>query len=147
MTQKITQQVFTLAADGKSPKRIARELNLSLFEVNARLDIFNEDSGMRSVNENVKPGRLFDALPPSLIDAFKKKDVTPREGEVLYLSTQAWSNKGIANLLEISTRTVETHRYRARLKIGARNIADTIRFVMRAAPSLIDGSKLPEWKL
>ena len=99
------------------------------------------------MNENVKPGKLFDALPQSLIDAFKEAHVTPRQGEVLYLASRGWSNKGIANLLEISTRTAEVHRLNGQAKIGARNVADTLRFVVKAAPSLLTGSKSPECEL
>ena len=143
----MTHSVFRLAADGKSEKAIARELGIFLFEVNARLNSFNEYYPTSSVNENVKPGKLFDELPQSLIDAFKKAHVTPRQGEVLYLAARGWSNKGIGNLLEISTRTAEVHRFNGQTKIGARNVADTLRFVMKAAPSLLTGSKCPECEL
>jgi DNA-binding NarL/FixJ family response regulator len=147
MTHTITQNVFSLAADGKNPKSIAEELNITPQEVSGRLNIFNTGSGMRSVNENVKPGKLFEKLPPSLIEAFQSKGVTARQGEVLYLVAQGWSNKNIANFLEISIRTEERHRFLGQCKIGVRNTAGTFNFVMKAAPSLIDASRHAEYEL
>lgn len=143
----MTKNVFSLAADGKSEKAIARELGVFLFEVKTRLNSFNEYYPTRSVNESVTPGKLFNALPESLINAFKEAHLTPREGEVLYLVARGWNNGNIANVLEISIRTAELHRFRGQIKIGARNAADTFRFVMNAAPSLLTGSKFPEYEL
>ena len=45
-------------------------------------------------------------------------DLTPREREILLLLAHGQSNKGVARALEISTRTVETHRLRLRRKLG-----------------------------
>ncbi len=144
ISREMTQKVFNLAADGLSAKEIAKQLNISLFEVDVRTNIFNE-APAKYVNENVIPGKLFNVLPQSLIAAFKEMHVTEREGEVLYLAAQGWKNKNIANFLEISRRTVEVHRFNGQPKIHARNISDVVRFVMSAAPSLIRASKLPEY--
>jgi two-component system nitrate/nitrite response regulator NarL len=45
-------------------------------------------------------------------------DLTPREREILLLLAHGQSNKGVARALDISTRTVETHRLRLRRKLG-----------------------------
>ncbi|MCX7230479.1 MAG: response regulator transcription factor [Burkholderiales bacterium] len=45
-------------------------------------------------------------------------DLTPREREILLLLAHGQSNKTVARALDISTRTVETHRLRLRRKLG-----------------------------
>ncbi len=45
-------------------------------------------------------------------------DLTPREREILLLLAHGQSNKAVARALDISTRTVETHRLRLRRKLG-----------------------------
>ena len=45
-------------------------------------------------------------------------ELTPREREILLLLAHGQSNKAVARALDISTRTVETHRLRLRRKLG-----------------------------
>lgn len=45
-------------------------------------------------------------------------DLTPREREILLMLAHGQSNKAVARTLDISTRTVETHRLRLRRKLG-----------------------------
>ena len=58
------------------------------------------------------------------------RSLTPREREVLQLITQGASNKVTANELGISHRTVEVHRARCMVKLGARNTAELVRIVL-----------------
>jgi two-component system nitrate/nitrite response regulator NarL len=44
--------------------------------------------------------------------------LTPREREILLMLAHGQSNKAVARALDISTRTVETHRLRLRRKLG-----------------------------
>ena len=55
--------------------------------------------------------------------------LTPREAEVLRLVVEGSTNKGIARVLGISRRTVETHRARIMRKTHAASLADLIRIV------------------
>lgn len=50
--------------------------------------------------------------------------LTPRESEILGLALAGHTNKEIARILEISHRTVETHRARIFLKTGASSLVD-----------------------
>jgi len=52
--------------------------------------------------------------------------LTPREREVMLLIVAGHSNKEIARRLELSTRTIETHRGHIMEKTGAHSLADLI---------------------
>jgi DNA-binding NarL/FixJ family response regulator len=56
--------------------------------------------------------------------------LTPREVEVLVLVAQGNTNRGIADQLGISPRTVETHRERVMGKLRIRSVAGLTRFVV-----------------
>ena len=56
--------------------------------------------------------------------------LTPREVEVLVLVAQGKTNRGIAEELGISPRTVETHRERVMAKLRIRTVAGLTRFVV-----------------
>lgn len=53
--------------------------------------------------------------------------LTPREREVLGFVVAGHTNKGIAKVLGLSRRTVETHRANIRRKIGATSLPELIR--------------------
>ncbi len=56
-----------------------------------------------------------------------QKALTKREGEVLDLISEGYSNKQGAVRMGISPRTFESHRAEAMRKLGARNTADLVR--------------------
>ena len=56
--------------------------------------------------------------------------LTAREVQVLVLVAQGNTNRGIAEQLGISPRTVETHRERVMAKLRIRSVAGLTRFVM-----------------
>lgn len=57
--------------------------------------------------------------------------LTQREREVLQLTAEAYTCSEIAGRLEISTRTVEKHRQRAREKLCVRNAVELATYVYR----------------
>jgi two-component system response regulator NreC len=57
--------------------------------------------------------------------------LTNREREILQLIAEGKSNKRIAYLLSLSTRTVEHHRLRTMKKLNISKIADLIKFAIR----------------
>ncbi|NEV60756.1 response regulator transcription factor [Thiorhodococcus minor] len=65
------------------------------------------------------------ATEQSILERFRQ--LTPREHEVLTLTTQGLTNKDIARELGISPRTVENHRARMMEKMGASNLAELCR--------------------
>jgi RNA polymerase sigma factor (sigma-70 family) len=58
------------------------------------------------------------------------ESLTPREVEVLVLVAEGLTNRKIAERLEISPRTVETHRERVMAKLRIRTVAGLTRFVV-----------------
>jgi len=57
--------------------------------------------------------------------------LTEREQEVLILIAEGMSNKDIGNTLNISPRTVDSHRTNIRNKTGIKNLAGMIRFAYK----------------
>lgn len=62
-----------------------------------------------------------------------KKDgiLSTREIQVLKLLAEGYSNKEIANLLHISAKTIETHRYRIMDKLELNNFADLVKYAIK----------------
>ena len=73
----------------------------------------------RYVATQVAPDQAADAL-------------TTREREIVRLLAEGRSNKSIAALLGISAKTVETHRAAVMKKLGAKSVAELIRYAIRA---------------
>lgn len=56
--------------------------------------------------------------------------LTPREEEVLRLTAFGYSNKEIANQLDISVKTVEAHKANAMTKLGMKGRIDIVRYAL-----------------
>jgi len=65
-------------------------------------------------------------------DAVKLGALTAREREVLELAAKGLHAKEIGAALGISPRTVEVHKTRIMEKLGARNLAELVRFALGA---------------
>lgn len=61
----------------------------------------------------------------------EREQLTPRERQIVKLVAEGNSNKRIATILKVSTKTVETHRSSAMRKIGARSSADLALYAAR----------------
>ncbi len=57
--------------------------------------------------------------------------VTPREREIVQLLAESCSNREIADKLNLSVKTVETHRANIMKKMGFRNITDLVLYAVR----------------
>ncbi len=72
------------------------------------------------------------ALPVAQMDAVSGRqqigELSQREMEVLQLISRGLSNKEIGGRLDISVKTVETHKSRALEKLGLRTRADIVRY-------------------
>jgi DNA-binding NarL/FixJ family response regulator len=57
--------------------------------------------------------------------------LTPREREIVQLLSEGKTNKEIAVVLDISTRTVETHRANIMHKLGMESLSDLVHYAIR----------------
>lgn len=64
--------------------------------------------------------------------------LTNREREVLQLIAEGKSTRDTAETLNISAKTVETHRLRMMNKLGLRNVADLTKFALREGLTTLD---------
>jgi DNA-binding NarL/FixJ family response regulator len=58
--------------------------------------------------------------------------LTQRQREILQLIAEGRSTKEIAHLLEVSVKTVETHRVRLMDRLGIHDVAGLVRFALKA---------------
>ncbi|HPT99519.1 MAG TPA: helix-turn-helix transcriptional regulator, partial [Armatimonadota bacterium] len=66
------------------------------------------------------------------------EQLTTREREVLHWTVEGKTAPQIASLLEISVRTVETHRANVMRKLGTRSKSDLVRYVVERAERQAD---------
>lgn len=63
---------------------------------------------------------------------FKQEEtISSREREILQLLAESKSNKDISSVLNLSVKTVETHRANIMRKLGLRNITDLVLYAVR----------------
>jgi DNA-binding NarL/FixJ family response regulator len=79
-------------------------------------------AGRDLISEYVKP--LVARQPPG-------GRITPRERELACLLADGYSSKEAAAVLGISVKTAETHRASLLRKLGARNVADVVKYCIR----------------
>jgi DNA-binding NarL/FixJ family response regulator len=122
LTPAEARQVMHEGAIGFVPKTLAiEELQAAILKM-ARGERFVSDYLMVSERNEAVAARQ--APPPGL------EGLTPREIEVLNELVQGWSNKQIAQNLEVTEITVKAHLGRLFRKIGAKNRADAVRLAL-----------------
>ncbi len=65
------------------------------------------------------------------LDVQPDTHVTAREREIIQMLSEGKSNKEVAVALNISTRTVETHRANIMRKLGLESLGDLVRYAIR----------------
>ena len=83
---------------------------------------FNEDFSRTVRQALASPSFLGDGMIDQL---------TPREREIAVLIAQSHSSKEVASRLHISIKTAENHRANLMRKLGVRDVAGLVRFVVR----------------
>ena len=73
---------------------------------------------------------LAEDVAPS-VNAIRSEPLTPREREVLQLLAEGQSNKEVAAALDISPKTVETHRARIFAKLHLHSMNELVRYAIR----------------
>ena len=89
-------------------------------------------AGERFLSPAISPPRLQAYLRRAKARGEDDFDLlTPREREVLQLLAEGHSNQEIAQQLQISVKTVETHRSHLMQKLGAGHKTDLIKYALR----------------
>lgn len=83
------------------------------------------------VSEMVLTGYLRGGPRAENGDDSLRLPLTAREREIVQLLAEGKSNKEVANALNISVKTAETHRSRIMAKLGLRSIGELVRFAVR----------------
>ena len=68
--------------------------------------------------------RKFEAVIDEPVDL---ELLTPRQRDILRLVSLGHTNREIANLLQISVRTAEVHRFNLMRRLNVRNVAQLLR--------------------
>ena len=76
-------------------------------------------------------GMVSEALLQSFLTKGNGSPLTARERSVVQLIAEGYSNKKIASILNLSVKTVETHRAAAHRKLSLRSTADLVRYAIR----------------
>ncbi|MCG3113009.1 MAG: response regulator transcription factor [Candidatus Manganitrophus sp.] len=68
----------------------------------------------------------------------EKRSLTKRETEIVRLVADGFKNREVAEKLQISVKTVETHRANIMNKLALRNLAELIRYAIQKGLVKID---------
>ncbi|CAB1082352.1 hypothetical protein D1AOALGA4SA_9977 [Olavius algarvensis Delta 1 endosymbiont] len=79
--------------------------------------------------------RLYKKLDP--LQKVLKQNLTGRQKEILQLITEGHSNKEIADILCISARTVERHKYNMMQKLKLKTTADLVKYAIKQGITFI----------
>jgi DNA-binding NarL/FixJ family response regulator len=122
------------------------QLTREIFQAGARGYLLKSDAGRYVVAaidalSRHKPfftGQVSETILETFLRNIKSPEsmprsgsITPREREIIQLLAEGKSNKRISSILEISVKTVETHRAAIMRKIGAKSVADLVRYAVR----------------
>jgi DNA-binding NarL/FixJ family response regulator len=83
------------------------------------------------VNDMVLAGFLDRRENGATTEAPKLPKLTPREREVIQLLAEGKSSKEVASLLNLSTKTAETHRSNIMRKLGIHSIRDLVVYAVK----------------
>jgi DNA-binding NarL/FixJ family response regulator len=83
------------------------------------------------ISDALRNPALDEFLDPSKRHVKTTIDLTGRQREVLQLVAEGRSAKEIAGILNISSRTVETHKYKIMDELGARTTAELVQHAIK----------------
>lgn len=115
------EQALKAGADGYLSKEVGfRELIDSIRKVNDGERVFSR-SILKILNNRYSPG---------ISENNESVAITKREQQILNLIAQGNTNAGISEKLNISVRTVESHRYNLMHKLDIKNTAELVRYAV-----------------
>lgn len=86
------------------------------------------DAGFgHSAVASVKHPEIDELLENTLLNIKLDKPLTKRESQILKLIVTGETNRGIAQIIHRTERTVEYHRHRLKCKLGAKTAIDLVK--------------------
>ncbi len=126
-TDQVVQEALDAGARGFVLKSDAARDLVSAVEALQRNRMFLTPR----VNDMVLAGFLDRGQRPAPGAAPDLPKLTPREGEVIQLLAEGKSSKEVASLLNLSTKTAETHRSNIMRKLGFHSIRDLVVYAVK----------------
>jgi DNA-binding NarL/FixJ family response regulator len=126
-TDQIVQEALDAGARGFVLKSDAARDLVSAVEALQRNRMFLTPR----VNDMVLAGFLDRGHRASHGEPPELPKLTPREGEVIQLLAEGKSSKEVASLLNLSTKTAETHRSNIMRKLGFHSIRDLVVYAVK----------------
>jgi len=117
--EALVKEAIRCGASGYIIKNAAESELISAIKIIIRGDMYVDPSVLRS---------LLDETPKPANPSTELEQLTPREIEVLRLIVQGYTNRQIANELQISVRTVEGHRANLSEKLGLHSRVELVRY-------------------
>ncbi|MGI8906139.1 MAG: response regulator [Candidatus Sumerlaeaceae bacterium] len=87
--------------------------------------------GKQYLSPSISKGVIDSCLKQLPAGSAAEEKLTPRQREILQLIAEGHSTKEIAYLLNISGKTVETHRAQLMARLDIRDVAGLVRYAMR----------------
>ena len=121
--QGLLRAALQAGASGYVLKRAAESELVAAIRSVLRDEVYVDPSMVPALRSEPEPGDRRDAPVVEVL--------TEREDEILQLIADGYTNRQIGELLNISVRTVETHRASISAKFGLRGRADLVRYARR----------------
>ena len=113
--------------NGYLPKNTTREeLLLAIKEINSGKDYFS-----KTISDTILKSYVNSAKQGSKITDNKLSNLTTRENEILLYVVEGMNNPSIAEKLNISIRTVETHKTSIMRKLDLNSTVDLVKFAIK----------------
>jgi DNA-binding NarL/FixJ family response regulator len=117
-------QIVEAGAIGAVLKRAAGTELVEAVKAAARGESFFSPAIASMMEEDYRFGLAREGIDES-------EKLTPREREILQLAAEGKSNKEIAELLDLSIKTVQTHRAHLMQKLGAHDRTDLVKYAIQ----------------
>ena len=115
-------------ANGILPKQ---ETNKEMLLEAIRSIYSGEEYYAPSISKNIMKSYLFHAKKGTTLENEKNYALTQREKEILKLYVEGFSNSDIAKNLNISNRTVETHKNNIMQKFEFKSTVEMVKFALK----------------
>ena len=125
-SEQMVHDVLSAGARGYLLKRDAGNDLIAALEALRQHKLFFTST----VSEVVLDGYLGSTSAAATADAPSSR-ISPRERQIVKLVAESKSNKEVANILQISVKTVESHRANIMEKLGLHSVTELVRYAIR----------------